>query len=513
MVSSTFLCEKEVDMHRWWLVAVAPLLVVLAMGPPAGAAETKKPASGPAVFTMEEVPAFGKDVINGKPRVYYPNGAYSVCNAARPGELKAVPKFKSKRPLFGSITFDANSTAGTSGKTFYFALDESGERAPEASGKKAEKDQKAGKTGKVAGKKKPAPPADEEEEGMPEQGSVRYDRLYFDCNGDGDLTNAEVIRLSVKPPFEGVQGGMPGSYFDEVKVSLDFGSGLGKREVSLIPHALSYGRDTVLIQFLPKTARQGKIRLGNEEYTARLTQSRTLTGRYDRPMVQVELYPLDESKPARLQSGSLGQMRWIDGQYVSLSATPLGDKLTVEPYQGDLGVLEVGPGGRAVTELGIAGQIVSESGITVALGENWAANAMDRRYSVPVGDYKMPFFYAKQGRIMFAGRMSANLPPSEGRKAEPAFPIRIRKDKPFAVEFSGKPEVKFESPLKDKAFKPGQTVRIAAMLTEPWQNIQITGLWDVTKKDGNPLQNRLDPQIAIRDASGKTVTQGKMPFG
>ena len=180
-------------------------------------------------------------------------------------------------------------------------------------------------------------------------------------------------------------------------------------------------------------------------------------------------------------------------------------------------MLELGPGGRPVTDLGLSGQLVSQSGVMIALGEGTPPNsdAMPRRYSVPVGDYKMPYFMAQHGRLRFAGRMAANLPGGEGRQAGllAPYPIEIRKDKPFVMEFSGKPEVKFMSPSKEQAFKPGQTIRVAAMLTEPWQNLQITGLWDASKKDGNAMQNRLDPQIAICDASGKTVAEGKMPFG
>jgi len=63
------------------------------------------------------------------------------------------------------------------------------------------------------------------------------------------------------------------------------------------------------------------------------------------------------------------------------------------------------------------------------------------------------------------------------------------------------------------------------MLNEPWQGIQITGLWDATQKKGDaryvldgreitiPQYTQLDPTIVIRNSSGKEVITGKMPFG
>ena len=75
---------------------------------------------------------------------------------------------------------------------------------------------------------------------------------------------------------------------------------------------------------------------------------------------------------------------------MSFSATPLGDKLAVDPYRGETGMLEVGPGGRAITDLGIAGQLTLRTGVTIALGENvpQALGGMLRRFPLPIGDYE-----------------------------------------------------------------------------------------------------------------------------
>ena len=511
-------------MNRWWLAAVAVALVFLVVEPSAGAAEktspAKKPAAGvkdavaekgkadktppaigPTVFAMEEVSAFAKEEVDGATRYSYPGGSYTSCNTVPNKQVKAYPKLKSKHPQYGTVTFDGAFPGAKAGKTYHFVLDESGEKAPDADKEKSEK----------AGEKKP-------NIGYmgPMPGVLKHDLLYFDSNGDLDLTNDGVVKLARKPPFEEMPQGMGDGFFDDLKLMFDFGPGLGERPFAIVPHALSYGSDLLLVQFMPKTARKGKIRLGGKEYMARLCQSRAISGRYDKPMVQLELSPVKGSKEANVRPVPLGQLHWVDEHFVAMSATPLGDKLTVEPYRGELGVLKVGPGGRPITELGITGQLVSSKGVMIAMGDAYSPGsaAMPRQYSLPVGDYMLPAFMAQHGRLRFAGRMANIAPPVGQRIGEPqSFPIQIRKDKPFVLEFSGKPDVKFLDPAKDRTFKPGQTVRIAAMLNEPWQGVQITGLWDTTKSKGPSGGARLDPNIAIRDSTGKVVTEGKMPFG
>ena len=105
------------------------------------------------------------------------------------------------------------------------------------------------------------------------------------------------------------------------------------------------------------------------------------SGRYDRPFVELRLTPLGEAtKTGRLLqaslSGYLGQIRQIDGQWIVTSASPTGEQLTIAPYRGDFGVLEIGPGGRAITELGLVGTLAS-SGAVVAVGDSKLAGATE----------------------------------------------------------------------------------------------------------------------------------------
>ena len=545
-------------MNRWWLVAFAPALVFLALGPPAGAAEKKgakeaatepgdagkKPfLTEPLVIEMEEVQAFGKGEMGGGPRLRFPSGQFARCSTTPNKEVKAYPALKSKQPLYGSVTFDSNFFDPKAGTTYYFVLDESGEaeKKADADGGKTEA-KKPAKTKKKAGEakekkssllnalaksaEKTVPAVTEEAFGRPRSQGT-YDRLYFDLNRDRDLTNDGVIKASEKPPFEGMPVFSAGRWFEELKVSFDFGAPLGKRPCVLVPQAIVFGQGSGYVSFVSKTMRKGKARLGDRDCVVCLSHSQIISGRYDRPMVQLEVYPADRAaKPALvLKSGPLGQMQVVDGQLLTASASPLGDRLTIAPYRGDFGVLEIGPGGRAITEMGLAGMLMGRAAI-VPLGDvNRPPEALPRRYKVPVGDYILPTLTAQYGRLRFNARTISSADAASGPSFAGSRLVQIRKDKPYVLEFSGKAEVKFMAPLKTKTFQPGDRVDIRAMLDEPWQGMQITGLFDTTKKTGTakyqlegrnvsvPRFKQLDPTIVIRNAAGKEISSGKMPFG
>jgi hypothetical protein len=219
----------------------------------------------------------------------------------------------------------------------------------------------------------------------------------------------------------------------------------------------------------------------------------------------------------------------VDGRWYSFSTTPAGDELKYGPYRGDMGVLEVGPGGRAITKLGVAGVLTSKDGY-VTLGEYSSLappQEFPRRHEIPVGDYTPMTLSIQYDRLRFNMRMLTDRDRGPGREAaKPAEPsIKIRKDKPVVLEFSGKPEVVFLNPAKGQSIRPGQETLIRALLTEPFQGVVITGIYDVTRKTGErkyridgqdvviPQYVRLDPTIVIKNSKGEKVAEGTMPFG
>lgn len=518
-------------MKPLWLVALGPALAVLALGPPADAAEEKGAGpgfaiAGPLTFSLDEVPAFSDG--EGASDLRWVLQIRPVqCSRSPSDRVKAYPKLTSKRPLYGSVRFDANPRERSSGIEFHFVLDESSPQAAKPAAKDAKIEPPPAKT-KPAGEAsqgQKTPPGSAAKgraakaRSRPPQGECPYDRLYFDSNGDSDLTNDGVLQLAKEPAFPTMPRGS-GGRFGELNVTFDFGPALGKRPFPVLVSVYSQ-RDLASVGFVAKTIRKGKIALGGEEHSAVLSQP-TISGRYDRPFTQLIVMPSDASKPAPLlPSGPLGQSRWIGEQLVSVSASPLGDKLTIEPYRGDTGVLELGAGGRAITQMGFAAYLMSAAGTAPLSRASPDADFLPRRYTLPVGDYRLSNIVAQYGRLRFSGRLGAD---AATATKPPAFPVQIRKDKRQVLEFSGKAEVKFMAPAKEKTFNPGDAVMIKAMLDEPWQNVQITGLWDATKKQqvkyrigGREVVRtefaKIVPTITIKDSAGKTRAEGPMPFG
>lgn len=559
-------------MNRLWIMAVAAGLVCLALGPPIGAAAERDTGqsfvlTAPIVVPLEEVSAFGKEEGAGRVQYRYPRGQSAPCVPTASSEVKVYPTLKSKRPLYGSVKFDGSPSDPAIGSTYHFVLDETGEaeKKPEAGGGTGDAKPPAD-TPKPAGDVQASKPSLLKElaknlaatprptdpfarQAMPTIKQT-YDLLYFDRNGDRDLTNDPVVRLTDKPVFEGMPAGQTRGLSGEIELTFDFGPPVGKRPFPVAVAVYAYqaangpfslpniggfgipggGIQPATVSFLPKTARRGTIKLGEEQYVAWLSQAMMITGRYDRPYTQLELMRVDRpASPGLLQPGFLGGVHFVGQQLASISTTPSGDKLTIEPYRGDTGVLEIGPGGRAITEMGLAGTLASRRGTPLMgtrLGSYPLPASLPRRYTLPVGDYTLTSVTAQYGRLRFSGRMQAVPAADSASSAKPSLlSVQIRKDSRSVLEFTGKPEVVFSSPAKDKTFRPGTTVAIRAMLTEPWQNFQITGLWDLTKKEKDityrreggdiviPQYARLDPTIAIKNAAGKTVAEGTMPFG
>jgi len=104
----------------------------------------------------------------------------------------------------------------------------------------------------------------------------------------------------------------------------------------------------------------------------------------------------------------------------------------------------------------------------------------------------------------------------------PVYGIQIRKDKPFVLDFSNKPDVMFASPARDQRVKLGDTLEVKAVLIDPQLDLMIQRLNDTTRKqtktpDGKPLGYErdwsLDPTVLITRANGEKVAEGVMPFG
>jgi len=504
---------------RWTIGAI----LALALTPPgpgnwgaAGAAAADQPAgakekaggggeTGEILVKMQEVLVFEEKGKEGGGAVRYPllGGQFANCTATPNPQVKAYPKLNSKRPLYGAAFFGRDPAKPSAAARFDFVLEES----------------------------HPA----KQPEG--EQPAVKYDydRLYLDVNRDLDLTNDPPIGVRKEPP-PGLPrlaaGRIELRVFDYVSLSLDDDPAGKGRPVRLLPLFTGY-QDRGYMTFMPASLRKGEVRLGGKTYEAILSPSSAALGRLDQPSTLLLLNPAGAPSGLRAYPGfsTLGAPRQLEGELYTFSATPSGDQLTLRPYAGDCGVFEVSAGGRELKKLGVAGFLRSKDAV-FPLGQMTFPLPSDTlpKHKLPVGDYTPvslavdygPLAIALQPFQVFvdrAGQRQVQVRPAE-------YSIAIRKDKPFVLDFSGKPAVTFVSPPKDQAFKPGDQVRIEAMLVEPASKMMIRGLQDTTRRladlrymdeDGKPIlvprYASLDPAVVITDSSGKKVAEGIMPFG
>jgi hypothetical protein len=107
----------------------------------------------------------------------------------------------------------------------------------------------------------------------------------------------------------------------------------------------------------------------------------------------------------------------------------------------------------------------------------------------------------------------------------PRYTIPIREDRPFVLDFRGKPEVLFASPARRTRVRPGGKIDVAAVLVDPGLDIMIRRLDDsrdtveqeFTTPDGKKRTwkrpRSLDPKVTITRSDGTPVAEGVMPFG
>jgi hypothetical protein len=219
-------------------------------------------------------------------------------------------------------------------------------------------------------------------------------------------------------------------------------------------------------------------------------------------------------------------MHKVKGHFFSFSATEDGE-LTVHPYSGDLGTLELGPGGRkmANTNFSLIGSFEARDWAVAVGGDIKDGRPVEaKRCQVPVGDYLPEFLTLQFGRLQI--QLSQNYH-SEGKRQSrdgrpSVYGITIRKDQPFALDFSNQPEVMFTSPTSGQRAKVDDTLTVAAVLVDPKLDIMIRHLDDTSHKqtkdaEGKPLGYErnlsLDPTVIITRANGEKVAEGVMPYG
>ena len=434
------------------------------------------PADGKGeVFKLREVSVFEQGADN------FLRGQTGLCQDKPFAEVRRYPACVSKKPLYGSVRFAPDYGQTNGGMLFYFAMDES-------------------------------------------QGTGKgYDRLYFDLNRDLDLSNDPVVMPQRHPPGRaslGYSSIKKQVIFDLLTINFDFGPA-GTRPVQIMPRlAVSvYEKEEYKqVSFVRTRLYAGDIKLGGKPHEARLGNDYIIYGRLDLPGTALALAPRDsDDQPYEWLGGDrLRSAQKVHGRFVMFSASPTGEELRVHPYQGDLGTFEIGPGGRAIDKLSVAGSLEAKE-LAVAVGGDFENGSPKpaRRCQIPVGDYSPNYITVDFGRLRIA--ISHNYH-SEGKPRDrigraSVYGLTVRRDKPYVLDFSNKPDVMFASPARDQRFKPGDTVEVKAVLVDPKLDFMIRRLNDTTRTESGGGNLSLDPKVLITRANGEKVAEGVMPFG
>lgn len=420
----------------------------------------------------------------------FTRGQRVTCQLEPQAQVQTYPSFTSDAPVYGSIRVGGTYAEKTSGFEYAFALDES----------------KGTGTG--------------------------YDRLYMDLNRDGNLANDRPVSAHARPP-DGAA--LDWSWikaqvcFKPVGLSLRYGSGAAERPIEVMPRLMIAEEDRVYMSFVPTQVRKGSIEIAGQRFKVLLGHTSWIGGWLDQPPTTLHLIPDGQrSAPSWWGSDELRALHQIGDTHYCFKASPAGDRLMAQPYQGAWGILQAGAGGRKVQDLGLRGSVRSRQ-VAAPVGElgrrNWTEKA--RTCRLPVGDYAPSLMTVTLGRLNI--KISENYH-SDGKARDRGdrplvYPFKVRQERPFTIDFSNKPEVLFASPAQGMRFKPDDEILVKAVLIDPQWDIMIRGLTDTSRKqdkefktsNGRTLSSRqdlsLDPKVVITRADGRKVAEGLLPFG
>ncbi|MBM4088737.1 MAG: hypothetical protein FJ276_04810 [Planctomycetes bacterium] len=473
------------------------------------------------VFPLEEVSVF-KELENHPElarAVSFAN--YADCDATPRSEVKKYPELKSQHPLYGTIDLGGEPLSGSGSISVHFVLDQ---------------------TQPTVAPPKPKPSVfrrilgswwfDDSDDG---EEMLQFDRLYFDANRDLDLTNDPVLSRLKDPPWGNDRKGeffrLPDAQpFEFAKMEFDGGPGGGTHTVQLLLTVVAATADEGYLEYRSPTARKGVIQIGDRQFTAVLAQTESITGRFDKPFVGLFLFTPQgiEQEPFWWGGNFLGTMREYDGQLYSCHATPSGDQLTVRPYTGDYGTLEIAAKGGGGKDVGAVGALLSRDGHLLFVGkaQSWYASTKEQSKRLPVGDYW------PMNLTVGLGGFEVDFSPSRydenGQDAaqEPRYLIKIRKDQSFAIDFSERPEITVVNPRPGATVKANEEIYVEAILVDRKLGLMIRDIEDTSGpgqevtfqvEDGKPVTftryPSLNPTVTITDAAGAVVASGAMPFG
>jgi hypothetical protein len=464
-----------------------PLASALLYGQEKAGQATPAPASKELVVALKEIPVW--ELTNERVRGSFLYGQPALVRILQKGTVLPVkwPPFTSDAPLYGEVDFPNLAPGPRPSDHFFFAVD----------------------TARKGGD---------------------YDLLYFDDNSDKDLTNDRVRRLS--PQSDRLvwrDAAVKEAYFEPLALPFDFGASGGRQTLELLPRLRIYEGGQPQFSFAAARVHSGRFEIDSTTYEASVGYQYAIRGRLDEPSTTLILTP-EGGEPFSWWGGDeLRAVHWLGGRFWRFACTPTGEQLFVRPYEGPVGILEVGAGGRNIKneKLWLRGSLHSKE-MAVPVGDSLMNGSPQpaRRCEIPVGDYYPEMMIVNLGglRITVSNNYHTNAQGQPSARA-PVRGIAIRPDKPYVLDFSNKPVVVFTEPYgaTEREFAVGSEIMVKAVLVDPVLDIMVRHLNVMAHPPAGTSTDRneqttdppvsLDPKVTIARATGEIVAQGIMPFG
>lgn len=463
---------------RWLSVSAVFLVWTLPMSLGNGLSAWQTASAEEQVFRLKPTSVFR---INPRLRLHFSRGLWINTQETPLPKIKAYPKFRSPRPLYGTILIgDRDDVDSDARSSFAFVLDSTYPNRP------------------------------------------LYNLLTVDLNRDLDLSNDRICfplrRQSPADmlPYPGIQWQ---AYFPPIHIPLQAGDGR-ERSLKVIPRVIVYPQRTTL-SLVTAYANQGILNIDGRQFRTVLGHSMDIPGWFDNPRNTLYLIRLDTGSPFYWQGADqLKAWHRINGTYYGLSATPTGDQISVRPYRGALGTLKIGAGQRGLSQMTLHGSLESSERI-VAVGGNLETDRIKpaAHSELPIGDYRPLHLVVAYDnlRIDLLHNTHSDSKPGHRRGRAPVYGIPIRKDRPYVLDFSDTPRILFVSPVSGESAGPGQLLMIKAVLIDPQLDVFIRNLETLDRPhaggQSRPRPTRHHPTIRITRADGKSVAEGAMPFG
>ncbi len=335
-----------------------------------------------------------------------------------------------------------------------------------------------------------------------------YNLLYFDDNQDTDLTNDKLRRPA--PKSDDMARRSPSikeTFFEPVQVTFPSGPD-SPQTVELLPCLRVYQGIEPQFSFIAARVHTGTFELGGVSYQAFVGYQYDIGGRLDQPSTALILASQGGEPATRSSVSQLGDTHLLGDRYCRFACTPAGDKLTVLPYTGPLGVVEIGQAGRSTGTLTMRGVLRSAT-TSVPIGSEPSPGRppeASRSCKLPVGDYRIDNL-SVQIDGLFALVLSnyhedgKPMGKSSGRNT---YGIAVREDKPCVLELSRQGQVLFALPPKDQHVRLGEELNIKAVLIDPAFDV----MFRILQRQGS-----LDPKVVIKRSNGEIVAEATMPFG